>query len=281
MLAKSLLFTTVFAARVFGQGGSCEKLASLALPNTTITVAQSVAAGEFKPPAGPAVPFENLPAFCRVAATLTPSKDSDIKIEVWLPVSGWNGKFQAVGNGGWSGAVSLGALASAVRRGYAAASTDTGHSGGSASFALGHPEKLVDFAWRAVHEMTVQAKAIVSAYYGSGPKFSYWNGCSSGGKQGLKEAQRFPKDYDGIIAGAPANYWTHLMAGDLWPAHATHKDPASYIPPEKYQLIHRAALEACDALDGVKDGLLEDPTRCNFDAKTLLCAGEDTSACLT
>ena len=282
MPAKSLFVTAVFVARVFGQGTPCEKLASLTLPNTAVTLAQPVAAGEFKPSAGAAAPFENLPAFCRVAATLTPSKDSDIKIEVWLPASGWNGKFQAVGNGGWSGAVSQGALAAALRRGYAAASTDTGHSGGSASFALGHPEKLVDFAWRAVHDMTVQAKAILSAYYGSGPKFSYWNGCSSGGKQGLKEAQRFPKDYDGIIAGAPANYWTHLMAGDLWPALATAKDPASYIPPAKYQLMHRAALEACDALDGVKDGLLEDPARCKFDPKILLCrGGEDTSACLT
>src|SRR5207302_2974896 len=145
----------------------------------------------------------------------------------------------------WSGAIVYQSLARALGRGYATASTDTGHSGGSGSFALDHPEKLVDFGYRAVHEMTVQAKAIIAAYYGDSPKFSYWNGCSSGGKQGLKEAQRFPEDYDGIIAGAPANYWTHLMAGDLWPAHATHKDPASYIPPETYQLMHLASLEAC------------------------------------
>src|SRR4051812_2943312 len=135
MLAKALLFTAVVVAPVFGQENSCEKLANLALPNSNITAAQPVAAGEFKPSAGPAAPFQNLPAFCRVTATLTPSKDSDIKIEVWLPASGWNGKFQAVGNGGWSGAVGQGALAGALRRGYAAASTDTGHSGGSASFA--------------------------------------------------------------------------------------------------------------------------------------------------
>ena len=281
MPARPLLLTVLFAAPVFAQSGSCEKLTGLSLPDTTITLAHAVGAGEFKPAAGAAAPFQNLPAFCRVAATLAPSKDSDIKIEVWLPASGWNGKFQATGNGGWSGAINPGALAGAVRRGYAAAGTDTGHSGGGASFALGHPEKLVDFGYRAVHEMTVKAKAIIAAYYGDAPKFSYWNGCSSGGKQGLKEAQRFPNDYDGIIAGAPANYWTHLMFGDLWPAEVTLTDPAAYIPPAKYPLIHRAVLEACDALDGVKDGLIEDPRRCQFDPKVLLCKGEADAGCLT
>lgn len=198
-----------------------------------------------------------------------------------MPESGWNGKLQSVGNGGWSGAINPGGLAGAIRRGYAAAGTDTGHSGGGAGFAMGHPEKLIDFGYRAVHEMTVKAKALIAAYYGNGPKLSYWNGCSSGGKQGLKEAQRFPNDYDGIIAGAPANYWTHLMIATLWAAHATLKDPASYIPPAKYPLIHRAVLDACDSLDGVKDGVLENPMRCNFDPKVLLCQGDDKADCLT
>src|SRR5579859_7674712 len=108
--------------------------------------------------------------------------------------------------------------------------------------------------------MTVQAKSIIAAYYGGAPKFSYWNGCSSGGKQGLKEAQRYPADYDGIVAGAPANNWTHLEAGSLWVALAVHKDPESFIPQSKYALIHQAVLEACDSLDGVKDGVLTDPT---------------------
>ncbi len=242
-------------------------------------MAQPVAAGDFSPPPGAAL--KSLPAFCRVAATLAPSKDSEIKIEVWLPASGWNGKFQAIGNGGWSGAIGYAALARALVQGYATASTDTGHSGGSGSFALGYPEKLIDFAYRAVHEMTVRSKAIVSAYYGNGPKFSYWNGCSSGGKQGLKEAQRFPADFDGIIAGAPANYWTHLVAGSLWIAQAVHKDEASYIPASKYPLIHKAVLEASDAMDGVKDGVIEDPTRCRFDPKVLECKGSDSSMCLT
>jgi feruloyl esterase len=276
----------LLASSLFG-AAPCESLASLALPGGTVTLAQTVAAGEFKePPGGPprkGLPgnFTRLPAFCRVAATLRPSADSEIKIEVWMPVQGWNGKFQAVGNGGWSGSIMYPSLGGALLHGYAAASTDTGHAGGSGSFALGHPEKLIDFGYRAVHEMTLKAKAVIAAYYGDGPKLSYWNGCSSGGKQGLKEAQRFPGDYNGIIAGAPANYWTHLMVGSLWTAQAVHKDEASMIPASKYPLIHKAVLEACDALDGVKDGVLEDPTRCHFDPQTLLCKGDDTSDCLT
>ena len=265
---------------------SCEALKSLALPDATITLAATVPAGEFElpqgaPPRRPAPNFKDLPAFCRVAATLAPSNDSDIKIEVWMPAAGWNGKFQAVGNGGWSGAIVYPSLARALAHGYATASTDTGHAGGSGRFALGHPEKLIDFGYRAVHEMTVKAKAIITAYYGDGPNLSYWNGCSSGGKQGLKEAQRFPADYDGIVAGAPANYWTHLMIGSLAIALAAHKDEAGFIPAAKYPIIDRAVLDACDAMDGVKDGVLEDPTRCRFDPKAVQCNGDDTSDCLT
>src|SRR5580704_12361863 len=248
---------------------SCENLASLKLPDTTVTLAQEVAAAA------------NTPAYCRVAATLKPSSDSDIKIEVWLPVSGWNEKFVANGNGGWSGAITPNTLAAAVRRGYATATTDTGHQGGSGSFALGHPEKLIDFAYRAVHEMTVKSKLVIAAYYGKGPRLSYWNGCSSGGKQGLKEAQRFPDDFDGIIAGAPANYWTHLTAQSVWTVEAAKADPATDIPAAKAQVLHRAVLAACDALDGVKDGLIDDPTRCKFDPQTLACKGEDGADCLT
>ena len=262
---------------------SCESLASLALPNAAITSVQTVAAGAFTPPGGRGAPpaAASVPAFCRVAATLKPSSDSDIKVEVWLPSSGWNGKFQGVGNGGWTGSINYGAMSQALRSGYAAASTDTGHEGGSGQFALGHPEKLIDFGWRAVHEMTVQAKSVVNAFYGSAPQRSYWVGCSSGGKQGLKEAQKFPEDYDGIVAGAPANYWTHLVTQSLWVAQATLKDPASTIPREKYTAIHDAALAQCDANDGVRDGVIEDPARCQFDPKKLLCANGDGPSCLT
>ena len=264
-------------------GTSCDSLAKLALPDTTITTAQIVPAGEFstggeRQGAGRgANPYRGLPEFCRVAATIKPTPDSDIKVEVWLPASGWNGKFQAVGNGGWAGVISYSALADAVRAGYASASTDTGHVGGSGSFALNHPEKLIDFSWRSEHEMTIKAKAVIQAFYGTAPRLSYWNGCSTGGRQGLKEAQMFPDDYDGIIAGAPAN----RTAISLWIADAVLKDPASYIPPAKYPIIHQAALNACDSTDGLKDGLIDDPRKCNFDPKVLVCKAGDGAECLT
>src|SRR5688572_2926465 len=206
------------------QAATCESLARLTLDNTKITIAQEVAPGSFTPPgtarqggAPPPVPrvYASLPAFCRVAATLTPSSDSDIKIEVWLPSSRWNGKFQAVGNGGWAGSISYAALAGAVAAGYSTASTDTGHVGNSGAFALGHPEKVTDFAYRAVHEMTVKAKAVIDAFYGTRPTLSIWNGCSQGGRQGIAEAVRYPSSYDAVIAGAPAVNWIHLHAGRM------------------------------------------------------------------
>ena len=263
---------------------ACQALQSLALPNMTVTLAGSVPARSFVPPgsrvASEAGAFELLPSFCRVAATLTPSADSDIRIEVWLPEEGWNGKFQAVGNGGWAGAIQYAGLAEALQRGYATASTDTGHTGGSGVFAFGHPEKLVDFAYRAVHEMTVQAKSIIEAFYDDRPSFSYWVGCSAGGRQGLKEAQQFPQDYDGIVAGAPALDVTHLALATqlLWVGGATQVDSGSYVPPERFGLIHRAALSSCDTRDGVEDGAIEDPRRCAFDPAVLVCAEPDPRA---
>lgn len=266
-------------------GSACENLSKLSSPNVTINSAETVAAGAFTPPTTPGPPpnmalFKSLPPFCRVMATLTPSSDSDIKIEVWLPISGWNNDFQAIGNGGWNGTIGYGPLAEGVKRGFATAATDTGHEGGRASFAMGHPEKLTDFAYRAVHDMTVTAKAIVKDYYGSAPRYSYWNGCSTGGRQGLKEAQKFPADFDGIVAGAPANFQTHLHVWSIWVAQQMNKTPDSYIPPEKLQVLHKAVVAACDAQDGVKDGLINDPTRCHFDPKTIECKGEDLPNCL-
>jgi feruloyl esterase len=266
---------------------SCEQLASLALPQATISLAQPVAEGAFVAPGAgarggaPNEVFKRLPAFCRVAATLAPSSDSDIKVEVWLPAAGWNGKFLAVGNGGWAGSISYPAMADALGRGYATSSTDTGHTGGNGSFALGHPEKLIDYAWRSEHEMTVKAKAIIAAFYGEAPKLSYWNGCSAGGKQALKEAQKFPEDFNGIIAGAPAADWTGRATASLRVAQAIHKDEASDIPAAKYPIVHAAVLDACDALDGVKDGVIENPRACKFDPKVLECKGAETSSCLT
>jgi feruloyl esterase len=289
---------------------SCESLAALALPGASITAARTVAPGAFTPPAAErsgAVPrggaqgrggaegrgaaagrggaaaqaYANLPSFCRVAATLKPSSDSDIKIEVWLPASGWNGKFQAVGNGGWAGSISYPAMAQAVGAGYASASTDTGHEGNTAAFAPGHPEKVIDMGYRAVHEMTVQAKAIINAYYTSAPKLSLWNGCSLGGRQAVTEAERYPADYNAIIAGAAALNWMHLHGVRMAINMIVHRTPDSYIPPEKYPMIHNAVLDACDGLDGVKDGVLENPARCHFDPGTLECKGADGPACLT
>lgn len=278
----------LIAMMMYGHGltaaASCESLSSMTLPNTSITVAQMVPAGGFTlAGTGPAAVqlFNRLPAFCRVAATLAPSVDSDIKIEVWLPAASWNGKFQAVGNGGWAGTLSYAALASALQEGYATASTDTGHTGGNAAFAIGHPEKVIDFAYRAVHQMAVQSKAIIGTFYGRAPRFWYWTGCSTGGRQGLMEAQRYPEDFDGIIAGAPANNQTQLCAWRLAAEAKVLQEPASVVPRAKLSLINTAVLAACDALDGVADGLLTDPHQCHFDPGTLLCHGADGDNCLT
>jgi len=213
--------------------------------------------------------------------TIKPSSDSDIKVELWLPASGWNKKYEANGNGGWSGSITPATLAAGVQRGYATAMSDTGHEGGSASFALGHPEKLIDFGYRSVHEMAMKGKAIIKAFYGEDPKYSYWNGCSAGGRQGLMEAQRYPADFDAIVAGSPGLNWTGRSMQAVWIAQATHKDEASFVPNTKFAAIHNAALEACDALDGVKDGVIDNPTRCHFDPKTIECKGADGPTCLT
>jgi feruloyl esterase len=276
--------------------GRCESLASLSQPKTAVTLAQTVEAGKFTPPPagragggrGGANPFARLPEFCRVAATLMPTSDSEIRIEVWLPTAsaegfgGWNGKLEAVGNGAWAGTISYPAMATALAAGYGAVSTDTGHAGGNANFMVGHPEKLVDFEERAVHEMTVTAKAMATAYYGNAPKLAYFNGCSTGGRQALTAAQRYPLDFDAIVAGAPANFARRQTFGQIWLWQATHKDDASMLTPAKYQVLHNAVLNACDALDGVKDGVLENPTLCKFDPKVTQCKGSnDGPDCLT
>jgi feruloyl esterase len=265
--------------------GTCESVASLQLPHATITSAKTVGAGEFTPPTpgrgpNPNAVFQKLPAFCKVAATLKPVADSEIKIEVWLPVTGWNGKLQSVGNGAWAGVISYPALATAVGAGYAAASTDTGHEGNNPDFIPGHPDKLADFIYRSVHEMTVAAKGVINGYYGSAPKYSYWNGCSTGGRQAFTEAQRYPNDYDGIIAGAPAAFVTRLQGMQVWVNQMAHRDEKAFIPEAKFSMLHNAALAACDALDGVKDGVIENPMKCGFDPKVLACKDGDGPNCL-
>lgn len=262
-------------------GQDCEGLGLLALPATTITAAEAVPAGSFAPPAG--AHLNNLPAFCRVAGVMKPTSDSHIEFEVWMPSSGWNGKLQGIGNGGFAGSIGYNGLADAVQHGYAAAATDTGHKGGAtnANWALGHPEKIVDFGHRAIHEMTVKAKAIITAYYGSAPRQSYFSSCSNGGRQALMEAQRYPDDYDGIIAGAPANYWTHLLLSAVSNMQATAGQQSTYIPSSKLPAIQAAALAACDSTDGVKDGVIENPARCRFDPAVLQCQGAESDRCLT
>jgi feruloyl esterase len=258
---------------------TCESVATLKLPATTIAIAQLVPGPSFSPPTG--APINDLPPFCRVAGSIAPSPDSDIKFEVWMPASGWNGKFHGIGNGGFAGSLSLGQMAGPLKHGYAAATTDTGHSGGNAAWALGHPEKVIDYGHRAIHEMTVKAKAIIAAFYGSAPKKSYFASCSNGGRQALMEAQRYPGDYDGIIAGAPANDFTGIAAGFLYNQQALLKDPAAYIPAAKLKAIEAAALAACDAADGLADGLIDQPDRCRFDPAVLTCKDADADHCLT
>lgn len=266
---------------------ACESLGSLKLQDTIITTAAFVAAGEFDIPAGSmersnSSVFKSAPAFCRVRAEIKPTQDSDIKIEVWMPASGWNGKYVSHGNGGFAGNIIYSSLANGVKHGYALASTDTGHSGSptDASWALNHPEKIKDFGYRAIHEMTVKAKAIIHAYYGKAPQHSYFSSCSNGGREGLMEAQRFPDDYDGIIAGAPANYFTHLLAAAAWNMQAIQSNTESYISPAKIPAVNDAVLTACDAQDGVRDGIVNDPRQCHFDPAILLCKNGDNS-CLT
>jgi Tannase and feruloyl esterase len=268
----------------------CERLMTATVSGARVILAASVAAGAF---AGPdqtsgsrdlTVPFKTVPAFCRVVAEARPSADSDIRIEVWLPLSGWNGKLQGIGNGGFAGTIYYEALGGAVAKGYAVTGTDTGHSGEAidARWALGHPEKVVDFGHRGIHEMTRVAKEVVHAYYGKAAQRSYFAGCSDGGREALMEAQRYPADYDGILAGAPANYWTALMSAAAVDTQALTVDAASYIPSSKIPAIASAVLAACDEVDGIRDGILNDPRQCHFDPATTQCkAGQENDKCLT
>lgn len=258
----------------------CASLASAKLAETTITAAEEVAGPSFTPPGGSAI--TNLPRFCRVAGTTRPA----VKFEVWLPLTNWNGKFQGVGNGANAGSIVYGAMATALRRGYATASTDTGHAttnGRDAEWAVGHPELVADFGYRALHVTTDNAKAIVQAHYGQRANRSYFMSCSTGGRQALMEAQRYPDDYDGIVAGAPAANWTRFQTGGhLWIALALNKDPESYLPASKLPLLANAVTAACDKLDGIADGVLDDPRKCAFDPEVLMCRdNRESGSCLT
>ncbi len=265
----------------------CDALQAAPLAGGRILGATAVAPGEFAPPlpatqAAAAISvFGNLPAFCRVQAALTPTPDSDIRIEVWMPTAGWNGRLQVVGNGGFAGSLGYPQLAAALAAGYVAAATDTGHSGGDPAFMQGQPERVIDFAHRAVHELAVAAKALSARFYGEGPRLSYFNGCSTGGRQALTAAQRYPADFDGIVAGAPANNTVRMTSMQLWSGLAAQDDQAAALADAQRAALHTAVLAACDLQDGVGDGVLENPAACDVDPRQLACPAADPAICLS
>jgi feruloyl esterase len=271
---------------------ACERLKDLRLPKTEIVSATFVPAGSFKSsvPTVSGTSLIALAAHCELRAIAKPTRDSQIGIEVWLPVSNWNGKYQQIGNGGWAGAIHRAPLAGALQRGYVAAATDNGHQDGitdegtgrrSAEFAIGHPEKLIDYGYRALGETRTIALAAIKAFYGQDPAWSYFVGCSDGGREALMVAQRYPEAFNGILAGNPGNNWTRWAAGLVWNQQAQLSGTPGSIPISKRALIHDAAIAACDALDGVADGLISDPRFCRFDPAVLTCKGTDAPDCLT
>jgi Tannase and feruloyl esterase len=291
IVGSTLLATTAAAA-------TCESLKSLSIQKVTIVSAESVPAGAFvQPGRGGAAPApqqpargggagapaaQPIPAHCRVKMILKPSTDSNINAELWLPAADWNGKFLAVGNGGFGGAIQgYNDMQVALRRGYATAGNDTGHSeadGPNGMFGLGHPEKIVDFSHRAMHEMVVTSKRLVDEFYGKMPQFSYYKGCSTGGRQGVMAAQRFPEDFDGIIAGALANRHIHQHTAGVTRSIELARHPEAALTQEKADLVSKALLNACDT---AKEGFVNNPRACSFDFTKLACSGEDTASCLT
>lgn len=275
----------LLAAARLAAADTCTDLTRLAMPQATVDRATLVPSGTFDgPDLNPPFTTVNrqaLPEFCRVEATARPTSDSEIRIEAWLPVSGWNGRFAGVGNGGWGGAIYYGAMAYPLRRGFAVVGTDAGHGTAGTTWAVGHPEKFMDFGYRAIHEMTVLGRAAVTAYYGRQPERSYFVGCSTGGRQAITEAARFPDDYDGIVAGAPAIYFGELTLARVARSAMLARAPEAAIPPDTLPAIHAAVLDACDGRDGVRDGVLENPLLCGFDPGTLQCRGDGAQSCLS
>lgn len=275
------IFLSIAAFSTSAQAADCHAIAKLALPDTTILTAEQVIGGSFTPPYG--APLTGLPAFCRVSGILHPTSDSVIRFEVWMPEKDWNHRFLGTGNGGFAGSIYYGQLGDSLKRGFATAGTDTGHQADAedASWAYHHPEKITDFGYRALHLTTERAKAIIDRFYGEPPTKSYFDACSDGGREALMEAQRFPADYDGILAGAPANNWTRLVSAGVDETKVFLSDPAGYISSIKLPAITAAVLAQCDAQDGLKDGILNDPRTCHFDPGTLLCKQGDELTCLT
>lgn len=279
ILVRGSLLAVVACAVPAAAQTPCDQLTRLALPDVTITSAVLVSAGPFALPGGRgAAASPIMPSFCRVAGLVKP----EVKFEVWLPAN-WNRKFLMVGNGGLAGTISYTAMVAPLQRGYATASTDTGHTADNdGHWAEGHMERVIDYAHRGVHVTTQAGKAIVQAFYGVEAQHSYFSGCSNGGQEAMSEVQRYPNDYDGVIAGDPANYPTHLFMGaHLWITQALQNDPGGYLPASKLPALGAAVYTACDALDGMKDGIIGDPRKCHFDPSALLCKSGDAPDCLT
>ncbi|MGO4329961.1 tannase/feruloyl esterase family alpha/beta hydrolase [Cupriavidus sp. 2TAF22] len=285
--AAALLAATLFFSHGARAANACESLADIGLPDVKMTSAAMQAAGALALPNGHKI--DNLPAFCRVAGQLRPTPDSDIGFELWMPpAEAWNGKTLVVGNGGYVGSIRYDELEPAIRRGYAVISSDSGHVDAAGyrnenlNWGVGHPEKIADWAYRSVHAAAAASRAIVRTFERRDASHAYYFGCSTGGGQGLMAAQRYPDDFDGIIAGAPGNNRTALNQGFLWGATQNLKTKAGYIPPSKLPLINQAAISACDAQDGLADGLIGDPRQCRFDPKVLQCKDDaDGAQCLT
>jgi len=251
--------------------GRCQAISQMKIEGVTITAASSVESGSFTPPDATSA-IVNLPPFCRVAATLRPTPDSNIKIELWMPENDWNGRFLGTGNGGGAGRLSYRSLELGMRRGFATANTDMGTSP-NADAVVDHPERWADFGYRSTHQMTVVSKQIVETYYGKAQTqtHAYFVGCSTGGGQGLMEAQRYPGDYNGILAGAPANNRTHIHTGFVWNAQAANQPPGVQLAPETIAFITKSVVNACAGKDGGApgDNFLTDPRECRFDPDTL------------
>jgi feruloyl esterase len=269
-----------------GTPTSCESLTNFKYPDTTINSAQSQTGGAYVAGDTWHLVFTDLPPYCEVQATIAPTPDSSIKVRVWMPTQRYNGRFLGTGNGGYAGGFFFSELADGINRGFATANTDmgaTGAAGTNGDLLVGHPEKWKDFGWRATHLMTVFSKALINTFYGDPAQRAYFAGCSTGGQQGLMEAQRFPNDYDGILAGAPAFNRTHIHTVPVAQYRATHATLASYIPATKFDAINQAVLAQCRGKDGgaPTDAFLTDPRICKFDPATLACpAGLDGPNCL-
>ncbi|MDE2450687.1 MAG: tannase/feruloyl esterase family alpha/beta hydrolase [Gammaproteobacteria bacterium] len=258
----------------------------LRLPLAKITTADEVAPGAFREPAGDPQhgDFSDLPGFCRVHGFVHPVPDSNIGFEVWLPLGTWSGRLHMVGNGAYMSSIYWPELANRIRQGDVGVATDTGHEGGSLKFGVGHPQRIIDWGQRAVHATVAIAKLVTRAYFGIPARYSYFSGCSTGGEQALSEAQRYPADFNGIIAGDPGNYRTTLNMAFLWQFEKNHRpgdDAHPILGVADLELLHDAVLKACDAVDGVRDGVINDPRDCKFDVASLLCKQGAKGHCLS